>query len=79
MEIGFIGLGNLGKVMVQNLIDKKHKLHLYNRTETKMEPFREYAGLHKDIPSLAQACDIILSTVQTIKHLNLFLMAKKGW
>ena len=78
MEIGFIGLGNLGKVMVQNLIDKKHTLHLYNRTETKMEPFREHAVLHKDIASVAQTCDIILSTVADDKALESISYGNEG-
>ena len=63
MEIGFIGLGNLGKAMVENLIEKGHKIHLYNRTEDKMEPFKNSAHLHHSVVSIAKASDILLSTV----------------
>jgi len=28
MQIGFIGLGNLGAILVRNLVDKEYKLHL---------------------------------------------------
>src|SRR5215204_6424096 len=78
MEIGFIGLGNLGRVMVQNLIDKNHKLHLYNRTEIKMKPFRNQAELHNDITSVARSCDIILSTVSDDKALESISFGNEG-
>jgi len=78
MEIGFIGLGNLGKAMVQNLVDKGHKIHLYNRTESKMEPFKNTAHLHYSISSIAKACDIILSTVSDDKALEFISYSKDG-
>jgi 3-hydroxyisobutyrate dehydrogenase-like beta-hydroxyacid dehydrogenase len=46
MEIGFIGLGNLGTVMVNNLIESGHKLHIYNRTPEKMDAYKEVAFLY---------------------------------
>lgn len=67
MEIGFIGLGNLGTVMVQNLIEKGYKIHLYNRTTEKMERFRNNAQLHTSVASIAKACDIIFSIVSDDK------------
>ncbi len=35
METGFIGLGNLGTVMVSNLVERGRKFHIYNRTKEK--------------------------------------------
>jgi 3-hydroxyisobutyrate dehydrogenase-like beta-hydroxyacid dehydrogenase len=70
MEIGFIGLGNLGKAMVENLIGKGHKIHVYNRTENRMESFKNRAQLHTSLSSIAQASDIIFSTVSDDKALE---------
>ncbi len=67
MEIGFIGLGNLGTVLVQNLIEKERKLHIYNRTAEKMKAFEGKASLHNSIPSIAKACDVIISIVSDDK------------
>ncbi len=78
MEIGFIGLGNLGKAMVQNLVDRGNTIHLYNRTESKMEPFRNHAQLYDSISSFAQACDIILSTVSDDKALESISFGSEG-
>lgn len=36
--IGFIGLGRLGTPMAQNLIERGHRLRVYNRTASKAEP-----------------------------------------
>ena len=69
MEIGFIGLGALGGIMVRNLVEKGQKIHLYNRTHEKMDEFKEKAILHTGITSIAQSCDIILSIVSDDKAL----------
>ena len=38
MKLGFIGLGRMGGNMVLNLMDKKHKVIVYNRSPGKMKP-----------------------------------------
>ncbi len=67
METGFIGLGNLGTVMVSNLAERGRKLHIYNRRKDKMQAFKENNHLHESVASLAQACDIIISIVSDDK------------
>ena len=78
MEIGFIGLGNLGALLVRNLIDKGHKLHLYNRTRDKMEQYNKAAHLHDSLPSIAQTCDIILSIVSDDKAVQAISLGNEG-
>lgn len=63
MEIGFIGLGNLGAVMAQNLIERERPLHIYNRTIDKLKAFEHQAKVYNTIPSLAKNCDVIISIV----------------
>jgi 3-hydroxyisobutyrate dehydrogenase-like beta-hydroxyacid dehydrogenase len=63
MEIGFIGLGNLGSVLVNNLIESNRKTHLYNRTEEKMKPYKDKAVLHTKVASIAASCDILISAL----------------
>jgi 3-hydroxyisobutyrate dehydrogenase-like beta-hydroxyacid dehydrogenase len=63
MTTGFIGLGNQGTVMVSNLIERNVSLHLYNRTEEKMQAFSGKTQLHTSLSSLAQECDLIISIV----------------
>ncbi len=40
MRVGFIGLGTMGSPMAQNIRKAGHELVVYNRTESKTEPFR---------------------------------------
>jgi 3-hydroxyisobutyrate dehydrogenase-like beta-hydroxyacid dehydrogenase len=63
MKIGFIGLGNLGSVLVDNLIQKNRKIHLHNRTIEKMLPYKKDAVLYSRIPSIAYHCDILISSL----------------
>jgi len=78
MQIGFIGLGNLGAILVRNLVDKEYKLHLYNRTKEKLEMYSKEATLHDSLPSIAQACDIILSIVSDDKAVQAISLGKEG-
>lgn len=78
MELGFIGLGNLGVLLVRNLVDKGYKLHLYNRTKERMEIYNEEAQLHTSLPSMAQICDIILSIVSDDKAVQAISLGKDG-
>jgi 3-hydroxyisobutyrate dehydrogenase-like beta-hydroxyacid dehydrogenase len=78
MEIGFIGLGNLGNVMVANLIERGRKIHIYNRTEDKMKPYADKATLHNSIASLAKSCGIIISIVSDDKAVNAISLGSDG-
>ena len=37
MDVGFIGLGNMGAPMARNLLKAGHRLIVYNRTRSKVE------------------------------------------
>ena len=78
MEIGFIGLGNLGELLVRNLIDRGHRLHLYNRTKEKMEAYSNEAQLHTSLASIAQGCEIIFSIVSDDKAVQAISIGKDG-
>jgi 3-hydroxyisobutyrate dehydrogenase-like beta-hydroxyacid dehydrogenase len=43
MQIGFIGLGNLGTPIAENLLASGHPLFVYNRTASKTKPLTEKA------------------------------------
>ena len=45
MQIGFIGLGALGSIMVRNLVAAGQKIHIYNRTQEKLQEFDGKAEL----------------------------------
>lgn len=61
MDIGFIGLGNMGKAMAANLLKGGHQLRLWNRTPgTADDLVKAGATIAKDIQG-AFAGDIVIS------------------
>lgn len=54
MQVGFIGLGNMGAAMAANLLKAGHQVTVYNRTRAKAEPLmREGAQV---AATIAEAC-----------------------
>ena len=64
MEIGFIGLGNLGTPIAENILENDKRLFVYNRTTSKAQPLVEKgATMCNSIKELAQKCDVVFSIV----------------
>ena len=62
--IGFIGLGSLGSPIAENILEKNHRLIVYNRTNSKTIPFAEKGvGVAGSIRELAEQSDFIFSIV----------------
>ena len=63
-RVGFIGLGQMGSGMVPNLLESGVDLTVWNRTESKMEPFISQGAQSGESPrQLAENCDIVLLCV----------------
>jgi 3-hydroxyisobutyrate dehydrogenase-like beta-hydroxyacid dehydrogenase len=50
MKIGFIGLGNMGRAMAQNLLAAGHELTVYNRTQARAEAMRDAGARVAETP-----------------------------
>src|SRR5437868_4356093 len=62
MKIGFIGLGNMGRPMAENLIDAGHELTVYNRTRNKAEEFAKRGARVAGSPAEAAAgADVVIT------------------
>lgn len=71
MEIGFIGLGNLGTPIAENILHKAQQLFVYNRTTSKAKPLIEKGAIMcESIKKLAQKCDVVFSIVSDDTALN---------
>ena len=71
MQIGFIGLGNLGAPIAENILEQHQQLFVYNRTAAKAQPLvNKGAVLCETVKELAQQCDIIFSMVADDAALN---------
>lgn len=64
MKIGFIGLGNLGTPIAENLLAEHKQLYVFNRNASKAEPFgKKGAVVCKSVKELSSECDIVFSIV----------------
>jgi 2-hydroxy-3-oxopropionate reductase len=60
--VGFIGTGLMGLPMAKNILSKKFKLNVWNRTPGKtLELQKKGAKVFKDIKDLVQNCKVIVS------------------
>ena len=63
-SVGYVGLGAMGGLMVERLLEKGHQVTGYNRTRSKAERLIEKRMAWADSPrQVAEAADIILSMV----------------
>jgi 3-hydroxyisobutyrate dehydrogenase-like beta-hydroxyacid dehydrogenase len=79
MKIGFIGLGNLGTPIAENLLSAHKHLFVYNRTVSKTIPLAEKgATVCQTIPELASQCDIVFSIVADDKAMKEITLGENG-
>jgi len=63
-NLGFVGLGVMGGLMAQRLLEKGHSLTGYNRTRAKAQPLIDKGMKFAHTPrSVAEAADVIFSSV----------------
>jgi 3-hydroxyisobutyrate dehydrogenase-like beta-hydroxyacid dehydrogenase len=64
MQIGFIGLGNLGAPIAENLLEHHKDMMVYNRTRSKTKPLEAKGAIVcNSIKELASACDVVFTMV----------------
>jgi 3-hydroxyisobutyrate dehydrogenase-like beta-hydroxyacid dehydrogenase len=63
-NLGFVGLGVMGGLMAQRLLEKGHTLTGYNRTRAKAQPLIDKGMKFAETPrAVAQAADVIFSSL----------------
>lgn len=64
MQIGFIGLGNLGTPIAENLLQQHPDMLVYNRTFEKTKPLADKGAIvAESIQDLAAACDCVFTII----------------
>ena len=63
-NIGFIGIGVMGKSMASNLMDAGYTLHIYTRTKSKADDLIAKGAVWQDsIKDIAENCDVVMTMV----------------
>jgi len=78
-EIGFIGLGAMGKPMATNLVKKNHSVTVY---DLRPEPVAEMAKLGaqtaKSSKEVASRCEVIITVLVSSPHVEAAVLGKEG-
>ena len=61
MDVGFIGLGNMGHAMVENMLKAGHQVRVWNRTRERAAPLAELGARIVDAPAAAFSGDAVFS------------------
>ena len=79
MNVAFIGLGNMGEPMAQNILKAGHKLTVYNRSASKADALKQ-AGAHVvDSPrAAANGADIVCTCVSTPDVVRSVVLGEDG-
>ncbi|WP_457576328.1 NAD(P)-dependent oxidoreductase [Desulfomarina sp.] len=78
-EIGFIGIGVMGKSMVRNLLNGGLKVHVYSRTKAKAEELLEEGAVWEEsVAVLAAGCPVIFSMVGFPEDVEEIYLADDG-
>lgn len=78
-RLGFIGLGHMGRHMVQRLIDAGYQMTVYDRTrEIAQEVAQKGAKVVATPRELAASCDVILSSVTNDAALEVVMYGPDG-
>ncbi len=78
-NIGFIGLGIMGRGMVHNLLKAKHNVTVWNRTADRMDEFTAAGADSATSPAaVAAQCDIIMICVSDTPDVEQVIAAKHG-
>jgi 3-hydroxyisobutyrate dehydrogenase len=78
-KIGFIGLGIMGRGMVQNLLKAGHTVQVWNRTPSWMRLFEQYGATTAQSPAeLAAQCNILMICISDTPDVEEVVCGKYG-
>lgn len=79
-QIGFVGLGIMGRGMVKNLVEKNHPITVWNRTGERSETLKKDLDITiaPSLQSLAEAADTILICVSDTPDVEAVLFGEAG-
>lgn len=78
MDIGFIGLGNMGLPMARNLLKAGHRVTVYNRTRSRAEPLVHDGAIAAGAPAEACAGDAVITMLANDRAVEETVFGSQG-
>ncbi len=61
LDVGWIGLGNMGSAMAPRVLEAGHRLTLWNRSRNKAQGLLDLGARWADTPAEVAACDVLVT------------------
>lgn len=79
MKIAFIGLGNMGGSMAQNLLKAGHQVFGYDLSEIALEHFAQAGGVVCQSPQdVAQQANVVVTMLPAAQHVRTVYLGEQG-
>lgn len=78
MDVGFIGLGNMGLPMARNLLKAGHSLRVYNRTKSRAEPLEQGGATVANSPAEASTGDAVITMLANDQAVEEMVFGEDG-
>ena len=78
MDIGFIGLGNMGLPMARSLLKAGHKVRVYNRTLSRAEPLEKEGAVVAKTPAEASGGDAVITMLANDQAVEAIVFGENG-
>jgi 3-hydroxyisobutyrate dehydrogenase-like beta-hydroxyacid dehydrogenase len=80
MKVGFIGLGQMGSGIAQNLIKAGHELVVYNRTRSRTEALRSRGARVAETPAeAAKSAEVVMTMLADDHALEAVVFGEQGF
>jgi 2-hydroxy-3-oxopropionate reductase len=78
-KVGFVGLGIMGRGMVDNLMKAGFDVTVWNRTASRMQPFVDKGATPADSPKhVGELCDVIITCVSDTPDVEAVILGDDG-
>lgn len=79
MQLGFIGVGNIGTPMCRHLVEAGHTVLVYDANPSNLERMVSLGAQRASSPkAVAQACDIVFSSLPGPREIELVALGEQG-
>lgn len=80
-KVAVLGLGLMGSAIAQNLLSRKHEVHVYNRTQEKMKVLAEKGAIIHPTPrdAVASGVDVVITMVTDHEAVRDVAVSREGF